>query len=180
VANILTFHISPFGDLIAAPPNSIIFARDPAVTFHIVRFYCDTSRFSGIFFEPIPKLDPVHTAGSPLMECGCRENENYSLLDRHFRNLRLKNRRSLPKNSKKIFAAMFLIRCWPGDYRAGSWIPKGPASRCPLYPQKRTLVERVVMSALCQKQTLSALTYFLTQFRMKRRRLKNVSFSCFA
>jgi hypothetical protein len=24
---------------------------------------------------------------------------------------------------------------------------------CPLYPQKRTLVERVVMSALCQKQT---------------------------
>src|SRR5262249_18325868 len=28
-------------------------------------------------------------------------------------------------------------------------------ARCPLYPQKRTLVERVGMSALCQKQTLS-------------------------
>jgi len=26
--------------------------------------------------------------------------------------------------------------------------------QCPLYPQKRTLVELVVMSALCQKQTL--------------------------
>ena len=26
--------------------------------------------------------------------------------------------------------------------------------RCPLYPQKRTLAERVGMSALCQKQTL--------------------------
>src|SRR5215467_14192494 len=25
--------------------------------------------------------------------------------------------------------------------------------QCPLYPQKRTLVERVVMSALCQKRT---------------------------
>ena len=29
--------------------------------------------------------------------------------------------------------------------------------RCPLYPQKRTLVERVVMSALCQKLTLARL-----------------------
>jgi hypothetical protein len=28
--------------------------------------------------------------------------------------------------------------------------------RCPLYPRKRTLVERVVMSALCQKQTHAA------------------------
>jgi hypothetical protein len=27
-----------------------------------------------------------------------------------------------------------------------------PAS-CPLYPRKRTLIERVVMSALCQKRT---------------------------
>jgi len=26
-------------------------------------------------------------------------------------------------------------------------------TRCPLYPQKRTLVERVGMSALCQKRT---------------------------
>ena len=28
-----------------------------------------------------------------------------------------------------------------------------PANRCPLYPQKRTSVERLRMSALCQKQT---------------------------
>jgi hypothetical protein len=27
------------------------------------------------------------------------------------------------------------------------------AGECPLYPQKRTLVERVGMSALCQKRT---------------------------
>ena len=27
------------------------------------------------------------------------------------------------------------------------------SARCPLYPQKRTLVERVAMSALCQKRT---------------------------
>jgi hypothetical protein len=30
--------------------------------------------------------------------------------------------------------------------------------RCPLYPQKRTLVERVVTSALCQKQTFCTAT----------------------
>jgi len=36
MVNILTFRISPFGDLIAASPNSIIFARDPVATFHIV------------------------------------------------------------------------------------------------------------------------------------------------
>src|SRR5262249_61584891 len=29
-------------------------------------------------------------------------------------------------------------------------------TRCPLYPQKRTLVERVEMSAKCQKQTFCA------------------------
>jgi hypothetical protein len=28
-----------------------------------------------------------------------------------------------------------------------------PANQCPLYPQKRTLVSAVLMSALCQKQT---------------------------
>jgi hypothetical protein len=27
------------------------------------------------------------------------------------------------------------------------------SEQCPLYPQKRTLIERFVMSALCQKQT---------------------------
>src|SRR5262249_53327316 len=30
------------------------------------------------------------------------------------------------------------------------------AAQCPLYPQKRTLIERVRMSALCQKRTLAA------------------------
>src|SRR5262249_16254418 len=36
------------------------------------------------------------------------------------------------------------------------WVRNGHAQgkhRCPLYPQKRTLIERVGMSALCQKQT---------------------------
>ena len=32
------------------------------------------------------------------------------------------------------------------------------SERCPLYPQKRTLVERVGMSALCQKRTLCGAT----------------------
>src|SRR5262249_17952396 len=32
------------------------------------------------------------------------------------------------------------------------------SASCPLYPQKRTLVERVGMSALCQKRTLAAQT----------------------
>ena len=33
-------------------------------------------------------------------------------------------------------------------------VPAGMSDRCPLYPRKRTLIERVGMSALCQKQTL--------------------------
>ena len=36
------------------------------------------------------------------------------------------------------------------------WVISGhfaKSGRCPLYPQKRTLVERVRMSALCQKET---------------------------
>src|SRR5262249_16859166 len=37
------------------------------------------------------------------------------------------------------------------------WVKSGHSpvfGRCPLYPQKRTLIERVGMSAMCQKQTL--------------------------
>src|SRR5215831_11241548 len=30
---------------------------------------------------------------------------------------------------------------------------RGTSDQCPLYPQKRTLIERVGMSALCQKRT---------------------------
>jgi len=33
MVNIPTFRISPFGDLTAASPNSIIFARDQSETF---------------------------------------------------------------------------------------------------------------------------------------------------
>ena len=40
------------------------------------------------------------------------------------------------------------------------------AGECPLYPQKRTLVERVEMSALCQKQTLHYL-YSITSSAME-------------
>ena len=47
-------------------------------------------------------------------------------------------------------------------------------------PRKRTLIERVGMSALCHKQTSATFTYFLTQSRMKRRRFKPFSFASFA
>jgi len=46
------------------------------------------------------------------------------------------------------------LRIWAANVRFG---PKSGHRRtsasCPLYPQKRTLVERAGMSALCQKQT---------------------------
>jgi hypothetical protein len=35
--------------------------------------------------------------------------------------------------------------------KSGHW---STSAACPLYPQKRTLIERVGMSTLCQKQTL--------------------------
>jgi hypothetical protein len=45
-----------------------------------------------------------------------------------------------------------VIRGW----RCPLWVKSGhdaPQIQCPLYPQKRTLVERVGMSALCHKRT---------------------------
>jgi hypothetical protein len=44
-------------------------------------------------------------------------------------------------------------------------------SRCPLYPQKRTFIERVGMSALCQKRTsqVCAVNRFLFSDRPRRR-----------
>src|SRR6516165_4882961 len=38
----------------------------------------------------------------------------------------------------------------------------GRCDRCPLYPQKRTFVEGVWMSALCQKRTFDTLAYSIT------------------
>ena len=35
------------------------------------------------------------------------------------------------------------------------------SDQCPLYPQKRTLIERVGISALCQKQTSELFDYFV-------------------
>ena len=43
------------------------------------------------------------------------------------------------------------------DVRCPLWVKSrhcDKSASCPLYPQKRTLVERIVMSALCQKRTL--------------------------
>jgi len=43
--------------------------------------------------------------------------------------------------------------------RCPLWVKSGHSPRfvrCPLYPQKRTLVKRVGMSALCQKRTFCA------------------------
>src|SRR5262249_43322982 len=45
------------------------------------------------------------------------------------------------------------------EARCPLWVKSGHfgmSDPCPLYPQKRTLVEPVVMSALCQKQTFTA------------------------
>jgi len=38
-------------------------------------------------------------------------------------------------------------------YSPRSFAPRRPSEQCPLYPRKRTLIEPVGMSALCQKQT---------------------------
>jgi len=43
-------------------------------------------------------------------------------------------------------------------FRLPLWVISGHRStptQCPLYPQKRTLVEHVAMSAMCQKRTLA-------------------------
>jgi hypothetical protein len=39
---------------------------------------------------------------------------------------------------------------WPDSRKT---VKLGTFSQCPLYPQKRTLIERVRMSALCHKRT---------------------------
>jgi len=55
-----------------------------------------------------------------------------------------------PRGLKLVFEARsnhprkFVLRFWRYDLACGL---------CPLYPQKRTLELRRVMSALCQKQT---------------------------
>src|SRR5262249_35246412 len=42
-----------------------------------------------------------------------------------------------------------------GDVRFGSLADSVIVPRCPLYPRKRTLVEPIGMSALCQQQTFA-------------------------
>src|SRR5215469_10559779 len=51
---------------------------------------------------------------------------------------------------------------------------RSPSNQCPLYPQKRTLVERVGMSALCQKRTLSSFLfdYLIGANKQRRRNVK--------
>jgi hypothetical protein len=44
-----------------------------------------------------------------------------------------------------------------GAFRCPLWVNNGhwgKSKECPLYPRKRTLIEQVGVSALCQKQTL--------------------------
>jgi len=42
------------------------------------------------------------------------------------------------------------------DVRLGSLADKAAfRNQCPLYPQKQTLIERVAMSALCQKRRIA-------------------------
>src|SRR6516162_8285602 len=47
------------------------------------------------------------------------------------------------------------VRPCPLWVKSGHW---GTSEQCPLYPQKRTLISTVVMSALCQKRTLRSAT----------------------
>src|SRR5215831_18506641 len=56
--------------------------------------------------------------------------------------------------SGSFCAAAILSRSCPLWVKSGHC---GAATRCPLYPQKRTLIERVVMSALCHKRTSTEL-----------------------
>jgi len=55
----------------------MIFARNPSATFHIVsqlrKVLERQRRVYPNFFRKIGKLGPVHTAGGPLIESGCRE-----------------------------------------------------------------------------------------------------------
>jgi hypothetical protein len=110
-----------------------------------------------------PGVQPA--AGSPLIKCGCRGI--FSSL-RQFSN-KIGKLVTQPKNFAKKFPvrrSQFVIAFGPqlldssisvsANLRC-SGIPRvrhfGPG-RCPLYPRKRTLVQRSAMSALCQKRTL--------------------------
>src|SRR5215472_7459192 len=60
-------------------------------------------------------------------------------------------------------------------FRLPLWVISGHRStptQCPLYPQKRTLVEHIAMSAMCQKQTWARLT------QSPHRRWKAISVVC--
>jgi hypothetical protein len=119
VVNIPTFRISPFGDLTAASPNSIIFARDRSETFDKVSQLgkVPLPNIPGLpdFSCTIEKSGPVQTAGHPLIECGCRENQNSSLLCRHFPRIKDEKSPVLAKKIQKNSAAMFSIRYWSVD-----------------------------------------------------------------
>jgi hypothetical protein len=60
VPNIHTFRISPSGGLIAASPNSIIFARDWSVKFHPF-CYCPAVAYRHI--KAMPALPPKADIG---------------------------------------------------------------------------------------------------------------------
>src|SRR5215469_17152956 len=64
------------------------------------------------------------------------------------------------QGAQRVAARSVFTKIRPSGH--GTWMPqtrrsphrKRTFSRCPLYPQKQTLIERLRMSALCQKRTL--------------------------
>jgi len=59
---------------------------------------------------------------------------------------------------------------WRGTGRAGNGHLSTDSGVCPLYSRKRTLVERVGMSALCQKRTSRYLFDYLVSAQQERLR----------
>src|SRR5215467_10515914 len=77
----------------------------------------------------ISKLGPVHTPGHPLIECGCLDIENSSLLDWAFSEFGLKNEKSLVlvKKIQKKFCGHVLNSLLVDRLAAGiCWIPQAP------------------------------------------------------
>src|SRR5262245_3375602 len=59
------------------------------------------------FFLRIVRLGPVHTAGRPLIKCGCRENFSFSQVFSH-----QKSEITSKKFHKKILPSAFSVCCW--------------------------------------------------------------------
>jgi hypothetical protein len=68
----------------------------------------------------------------------------------------------LKKNSRKNFQSGVPNLLLPSVH--GYWIPRFPRSdRCPLYPQYRTSLNAIAMSALCHKQKSFSFDNFVSE-----------------